>query len=164
MSNGFLQIRNNFDRCWQNTVPQNRTGLFTTVNCHIMHSKCLLHHRQQFFCNCFMHQQAFNCIANRWTLRLGVVNNPNSHFIICIAIQTGIYIDVTISDTRFNDWNGCLLDNCLNQACSTSWNQNIQIAIQLHHIAGSLSGGIFYQLHDICRQANGFHRFPHDIH
>ena len=110
-----------------------------------------------------MHDQPFNGVADRGTLGLGVVDDADSHFIICFAVQAAVHIDVTVSGTGFNDRHGGLPQHCLNQTSTAAGDQHVQIASQVHYVGGSFTGSVLHQLNDVLGQSGSFHSVPHDF-
>ena len=76
-----------------------------------------------------MNQQYLHGIADRRATGLGILNNRQSLVLISILI----YIDMDNSSTCLNNRHSRILHDCLNQSRATTRNEQIQIALGLHH-------------------------------
>ena len=92
-----------------------------------------------------VNQQLFGRVADGWPLHLGIDHDCLRHFQLRILID----IDVAVAGTGFDYRNRCRLNYALNQATAATRNQNVQIIVKVHQVAGRFVTGISYQLYAV---------------
>ena len=146
-----------------NRIAQNLPGLFVAVNGHIVRTERRLHSGQNLCGNVLMDDQSLDGVADGRALGLGIVNDAHCHFIIRLAVQAAVHVDVAVSGTSLDDRHGRLAQHRLNQTGAATGNQHIQVSGKVHHVCRCLTGSILYQLNDIPGQSHGLHCIPHDL-
>ena len=119
-----------------------------------------LQHRQKCLCHALMYQTGLKCIADTRSLRLTVVSDLHCHR----KIRCLIHINMTVTRSCLDNRKCRIPDNCPDQSCSSSRNQNIDQTVGFHHLCGNFPGCILHKLYNILRKTTGCHCPTHSIH
>ena len=92
-----------------------------------------------------MYNEGFRSIADTYPLGLGVYDDGNG----LVQVSFFVHIYMAVSCTGLNDRYCGILHNRLDEPCSASWDQHINIAVHLHELCSNCPVGIFYQLNRI---------------
>ena len=128
------------------------------MNGHVVGGKTLCRHRQEGRRDVLVHEQALGGVAHARALAFRVDEDVFRHF----EVGGGVHVNVAVAGAGFDDGDGRVHDDRLNKTCAAARNENVQIAVQLHHLRRGLAGGVLNEVDGVFGQAAGSERPAHD--
>ena len=115
--------------------------------------KGVFEHRQERLGDTRMHEADLLRVADRGAARLGVYDDGEGFFQICVLV----HIHVADAGSRFDAGNSCVLDTSADEACAASRDEKVDKTGSLHDFRRAMAGGILDDVHNIRVKARRAH-------
>lgn len=104
------------------------------MHLHVFFLKCLCQFRHKRIHDLFMNDKRLAGITDTDPLGFGIQNDIYRH----VKISRLIHKNMTVSGSCLDHRYRCLIHNCTDQSCSTTWNQNVDILVHFHECCRSI--------------------------